>query len=449
MLALKVKNLKKIKEWEYFPFLLLGFMVLIMHTLMTGGWGDDLDFINVDNNLTDYLTNRYFTWSSRVIIELCVVLFSKLDFWIWKIFNTIIYTSIGVMLSKLLVKSNNKEMNYFIAGMMIIYPFYHLATAGWVTTCTFYLYPLFCLIYCLLTIKKVFENKKISWHEYLFYAAALLYASSMQQVTVIMMMFFIFLTVYIMVNKLSYHHIVGISLIASIAQIINAAVCPGNKIRTLESIYMLPAFPEYTLFDKLNIGFYTTMINLLTSFDAVFFIFISLLFLTIIFKYRDYKPRFAAIMPFLIWLIFMPIRALLKSPFGDSISKYKISDIIKIGYIESIPSETLWVSFALLIIFLLILYSVIRAFNKPETVAVLFILATGFVSRVLMGFSPTVYVSSYRTFIYMYFSLIICQIILLNKQLPQLREKKIFIHLFMVICAFSYILNLFKTTFSF
>jgi len=329
---------EKIKKWEYFPFLLLGFMVLIMHTLMTGGWGDDIEFINVDNNLTDYLINRYFTWSSRVIIELCVVLFSKLDFWIWKIFNTIIYTSIGVMLSKLLVKSNNKEMNYFIAGMMIIYPFYHMATAGWVTTCTFYLYPLFCLIYCLLTIKKVFENRNILRHEYLFYVAALLYASSMQQATVIMMMFFIFLIVYIMVNKLNYHHIVGVSLIVSVAQAINAAVCPGNKLRALESIYMLPAFPEYTLFDKLNIGFYTTMINFLTSFDAVFLMFISLLFLTITFKYRNYKPRFIAIIPLLIWLISMPIRAL-----------------SKIGYIKSIPSETLWLSLALLIIFLLIL----------------------------------------------------------------------------------------------
>jgi hypothetical protein len=63
---------------------------------------------------------------------------------------------------------------------------------------------------------------------------------------------------------------------------------------------------------------------------------------------------------------------------------------------------------------------------------------------VLMGFSPTVYASSYRTFIYMYFSIIICLIILMNKQLPQLKEKKIFINLFMAVCAFSYMLNLFK-----
>jgi hypothetical protein len=444
---------KKIKEWEYFPFVLLGFMILVMHILMTGGWGDDADFSKVDNNLADYLINRYFTWSSRVIIELCVVLFSKLDFLIWKIFNTIVYTLIGVMLSKLLVKSNNREMNYFIAGMMVIYPFYHMAPAGWVTTCAFYLYPLFCLIYCLLTIKKGVENKKISWHEYLFYAVALLYASSMEQVAVIMTMFFAFLAVYIMANRLNYRHIVGISLIVNVAQVINFVICPGNKLRTLESIYMLPGFSEFTLFDKLNIGFYTTMISFLTSFDAVFLMFISLLFLTIMFKYRKYKLGFVAIIPFLIWVIFMPIRVLLKSPLGNLLSEHKftsfIEDIIKIGYVESIPSETLWLSLALLMIFLPILYSVVKAFDKPETMAALFILATGFISRVLMGFSPTVYASSYRTFIYMYFSLIMCQIILFNKQLPQLMEKKIFIHLFVVVCAFSYVLNLFKVASSY
>jgi len=430
---------KKIKEWEYFPFVLLAFMVLIMHIPMIGEWGDDVDFrkVKVDSNLTDYLINEYFTWSSRVIINLSAILLSKINFVIWKIFNTIIYTSIGVMLSKLLVKSNNKEMNYFIAGMMIIYPFYHLATAGWVVTCTYYLYPLFCLIYCLLTIKKIFENKKILWYEYLFYTSALIYASSMEQVAVIMTMFFAFLVVYIITNKLNYNHIISISLIVSVAQVINAAICPGNKFRVLEEIHYLPAFAKFTLFDKLNIGFYTTMINFLTSFDAVFLMFISLLFLTIMFKYRKYKLGFVAIIPFLIWFIFMPIRAL--SKFNSF-----AADIIKIGYIESIPSETLWLSFALLIIFLLILYSVLRAYDKSEIVAVLFILATGFVSRVLMGFSPTVYASSYRTFIYVYFSLIICLIILVNKQLPQLMEKKIFIHLFISICAFSYMLNLFK-----
>jgi len=443
--------LKKIKKREYFPFILLGFMVLIMHLLMTGGWGDDDGFskVKLDNTLLDYLVNEYFTWSSRGIIELCAVLFSKLNFLIWSIFNTIIYTSIGVMLSKLLVKNNNREMNYFIAGMMIIYPFYHMATAGWVATCANYLYPFVCLIYCLLTIKKFFENKKILWYEYLFYAIALLYASSMQQVAVIMTMLFAFLAVYIIANKLSYHHIISISLIVNVAQAINAIICPGNKLRTLEeSVRYFPMFAEFTLFDKLNIGFYTTMISFLTSFDAIFLMFISLLFLTIMFKYRDYKLGFVAIIPFLIWLIFMPIRALLKSPYGNLISENKfasfIVDVIKIGYIESIPSETLWLSLALLIISLLILYSVIRAFDKPETMAVLFILVTGFISRVLMGFSPTVYASSYRTFIFMYFSLIIALIILLNKWLPQLREKKIFTHLFVVVCAFSYMLNIFK-----
>jgi len=434
---------KKVKEWEYFPFALLAFMVLIIHIPMTGGWGDDDGFSKVDNNLVvDYLINDYFTCSSRVIIVFCAILLSKMNFFIWKMFNTIIYTSVGVMLSKLLVKNNNKEMNYFIAGMMIIYPFYHLATAGWVTTCTFYLYPLFCLIYCLLIIKKIFENKKILWYEYLFYATALIYTSSMEQVAVIMAMFLVFLIVYIITNKLNYRHIIGISLIVSVAQIINAAICPGNKLRVFNEIHHLPAFTEFTLFDKLNIGFYTTMINFLTSFDAVFLMFISLLFLTIMFKYQKYKLGFVAIIPFFIWLIFMPIRVLSK------ITSF-VANVVKIGYIESIPSETLWLSFALLIIFLLILYSVLCAFDKSEIVAVLFILATGFISRVLMGFSPTVYASSYRTFVYMYFSLIICLIILMNKQLPQLMEKKIFVHLFIVICAFSYMLNLFKAASSF
>ena len=44
----------------------------------------------------------------------------------------------------------------------------------------------------------------------------------------------------------------------------------------------------------------------------------------------------------------------------------------------------------------------------------IFILGAAFCSRIAMGFSPTLYASAERTFIFAYFSLIICTFLLYN-----------------------------------
>jgi len=59
----------------------------------------------------------------------------------------------------------------------------------------------------------------------------------------------------------------------------------------------------------------------------------------------------------------------------------------------------------------------------------------GFATRVVIGFSPTVWASSLRTFIVLYFALIIC-IIYLSKELLELRLKyEYVVWAMLIICA--------------
>lgn len=54
--------------------------------------GDDVVFANVldEMSLAEFLNKRYFTWSSRVIIETFLVFIASWSPWIWKILNGIV-----------------------------------------------------------------------------------------------------------------------------------------------------------------------------------------------------------------------------------------------------------------------------------------------------------------------------------------------------------------------
>lgn len=445
-----IQKINKIYKWKYFPFLILGVLMLVMHMLMKESVGDDVYFSNAGKeDLLSYLAFRYHNWSSRIIIEFALILIFKLEFLVWKMINIIIYLLLGFLLSKIFVnpKTDVRKANWFIVGMLLIYPFYHMGSAGWVTTCVFYLYPLFLLIYCIYEVKKVFENRKIYWFEYILYFFALLFATSMEQITAMLTVLFIVLIIYTAYQK-NYRHLYGISLAVCFFQILFALTCPGNGIRQVTEIGVwYPGYESFNMFDKLNLGFYTTIIQFLSSYDGVFIIFCLLLLGTIMYKYKKIWYNVIAAIPSGIWAFLVSVWLLLKSPVRHLVSNNSlvkaVLKLLDIGNEMSVPSKTILLSLALLGVLLLLIYLVTLAFDKSEVIFVLFILALGFGSRILLGFSPTVYGSGYRISLYLYFSLIIGTILLMNKQMPILSGKKIFVRLFQMVCGLSYIVNIY------
>jgi len=143
----------------------------------------------------------YLNWSSRLLPAMLTYVLSKANVFVWIVFNTIIYTSIGILLSKIFVKTNKREMNYLTCGIMVVYPYFHMGSAGWVTTSVFYLYPLFCLLFCVLKTQKIMNNKKLSLYEYVLYFLSLLYATNTEQTVVILFLLYIILLIDMYVKK--------------------------------------------------------------------------------------------------------------------------------------------------------------------------------------------------------------------------------------------------------
>ena len=104
--------IKKIYKSDKFPFLILIMIYTFLSFFMEKS-GDDVWFaiVNENKNLFTFITERYNTWSSRVVIETILVIFAKyLPVSVWKISNLGIFYLLVYSISKLLIIHKNENI---------------------------------------------------------------------------------------------------------------------------------------------------------------------------------------------------------------------------------------------------------------------------------------------------------------------------------------------------
>ena len=167
----------------------------------------------------------------------------------------------------------------------------------------------------------------------------------------------------------------------------------------------LPQFAEWTLSYKLFRGAATTCANLLFARQSLFVVFVLLLIVYIVRKNKKYTWCAVLLAVLLLgaytlefgWFIHYPLYA---GGMPD------LQDIAVYPY--GILAST-----ALLLLLLCAVYAVYVA--DRQLGIVLFVLnILGFGSRIMMGLSPTLYISSYRTFTAQLFCFILCNVVLIN-----------------------------------
>ena len=170
-------NIKK-----YSPFILFAVLMLILHLIM-GLNGDDIKYAKVLSNqtLVDYLHYRYYNWSSRLIIDGILVILARLDMIIWKILDVIIYTVGVYYIIKLVNKNYSKKIAYLGVLLFLMYPFYEMASAGWISTTLNYSW---CFAFGMISfIPLIYEayGEKVNKYIYIISFLALLYAANQEQ----------------------------------------------------------------------------------------------------------------------------------------------------------------------------------------------------------------------------------------------------------------------------
>ena len=462
-------NIKK-----YFPFVLFVGAMLILHAIM-GFNGDDIKYAKVLTNqsLVDYINYRYYNWSSRLIIDGLLVILTHIDMIIWKILDVIIYTFGVYYIIKLVNKKYSKKMAYFGILLFLMYPFYEMASAGWISTTLNYSWCFAFGIISFIPLIYEVQGEKVNRYMYVISFLALLFATNQEQSGALIFAFNLLYLLNSLINKKPVNKFNVLATVISAGALIFVFTCPGNTIRFAHEVaYWYPEFANFTILDKSYLGLVTTFGSLIEQ-KILFPMFYIILSVFVLIrsedKYLKYFCYFNIILVVFITVFntFIDISILetsLKS-LGNVPGVIKNSPLMAIHHMfEQIVNATPYltetlklftyeglpklsinsISIVVLCLYLLISSCIMLVKAFPKNLLPFFIFLGGFVSRFIVGFSPVVFPSGARVTIFLYVALITLILMLLkklydNNAIPS-RTQVILENSFLIIAFLNYVI---------
>lgn len=430
---------------KYFPFVFFIGVMIILHSVM-GLNGDDIKYAKVlaNQSLVDYIHFRYYNWSSRLIIDGLIVILTRQNMIIWKILDIVVYTFGVYYIIKFVSKDYSKKIACFGILLFLMYPFYEMASAGWISTTLNYSWCFAFGIISFLPLIYESQGEKINRYVYVVSFLALIFATNQEQSAALVFAFNALYLLHCLIGKKRINRFNALALMIAALALIFIISCPGNDLRFAHEVaYWYPGFDSLPVLYKCYLGLVTTFGTLIQQ-KIIFPLFYILLNVCVFVKSKNrFLKYFCLFNIFLILFItifvaFIDIADLqtsLKS-FG-SLSKFVESSQLMIvpeifkHIIDSVPfiTQTLTLftyegipvpgihSTGIVIISLYMLISslimLVKAFSK--NLLPFFIFLGGFVSRFIVGFSPVIFPSGARVTIFLYVALITLALMLIKQ----------------------------------
>ncbi len=390
--------------------------LLILHAFVQPDFGDDLTYADVywDQNLLAFLKDRYEWWSSRVVIEAVMMPLTVADPWVWRILNTLMTVLLvwnTADLFGLPEEGEKAQAQCIFFALMWTVPLASLCSAGWITTTTNYLWPLALGTVALRPLKRWLLGQDCHLSELVFCPLCALYAANMEQTAAILLGVYLAVGVYLFVKKrrLPLFYFVMLALIGLSLWAILAS--PGNANRNAtETERFFPEFWELSGPQKLEMGFIESAhYYVAAGHKQVSYLFGALtgvLGLAMAGRARQGKGHPlqlpVALCPLLFyWGVGHLARYLL---YGGVLTRGLnlvglFGENRQLGGLGNYSAGLVLLQAA---VYLCLLGCVaLTVFflhgRSEETLFELLILGAGFTSRVLVGFSPTIYASGDRT----------------------------------------------------
>lgn len=409
---------KKYNLWLYYIF--ISFLFTLESVVYIGDPGDQFEFAKMANKFSflGFAIFRYKTWSSRLLIESITMFLSAH----YLIFKFCLFAGMIVFFYSLNELLFNKAKDYRIKYItpilfLVSFPSVFFTSAGLIATMTNYLFPMISFVVGCYLLK--FSNKWFVISSVPF----LIFACMQEQFTVFAFLLALYITfrnLVIKKEKLSLNIIPLV--ICSILGLISAIISPGSKIRViLETKTWYPGFDKLSIFTKVAKGFLETNRVLFLSTELSVIFLILLLFVFISLTKRLWRVTF--ISGSLLYI-------LLTNKLGVSSIFSALSRLIEIQNSRNNMVYFNWFENLFPLIFytfilLLLAYITFKSFSDYEKgVDAVVILAIGYISRMTVSLSPTLYASQLRTFTPLVFSLLILSILLIKEEIDNLSVIK-------------------------
>lgn len=385
--------------------------IILMMFITPNRYDDEVFLTNIaEQPILAYIGPRYFDWTSRFLIEfaLCGVL--KTSKYLWILIESLMVALIGYSISKLFVKDNKKENNVMLLFMILLYPFNVMSSAGWAATTVNYIWPMATMFYALIPIKKIWEGEKIHPISMFLHSLALIFAGNQEQTACILVGTYLLFAILMIIRDKKIKPYMVINTVLAIASLIFILTCPGNYVRQESEIAnYFKDMEMYTFLDKLGLGFTTTMGFLIGKGNLVYVVFTLLICVYVFSNHKEALYRVIACIPFVTSLTGYFGRDIISQVYPHLTSFYDLLASEEVLLTAATSNNLLYavpVIFSMGIIVCLIM-SLLLIFKNLKNNVALLVFLIGLASRLIMGFSPTIFVSGNRTMIFFEFSMII------------------------------------------
>lgn len=414
----KIISYIKTNIWVLYLFLFM-FMV-IRHAIIELGIGDDNWFFEQSKmGLIAFTKWRAQVWTSRNIIEFVMLILLNVNEWVWIILDSLMFVLIAHSMRKIISPNPNNDMyiTLLIVIIIVLFPFGIFCEAGWYATTLNYVWPLAFGLYGLSYITRIITKENITNLQKILLILATIYATNQEQMCALYVGFYGLFIIYCLIKHIHIPIFVYVIIAISLIMLGYHALCPGNANRkTVETQNYYPEFASFSIVDKLFLGLITTVsIGLVNTVYVVYLWNVVLLYL--IFKrHGDIKDILIVIMMTTINLVISIVDKF------DSISLFNnmflfFNDYLKIIKCIDYSQLGMYLIIGYFIVFILInLFLIKKYLGNKMFVVIGIILLAALCSRIILGFSASIFISGRRTFINSYFLILVAGLLCLNYQ---------------------------------
>lgn len=399
-------------------------ILLAVHFFMRTNFGDDVHYATEwgKEPLSVFLKERYDWWSSRVVIEAFMLPLTAAPAWVWKFLNILMVLTLVLNSADLFaVERKTQAQLLFFVGIWMI-PLLTINGAGWITTTTNYLWTLSLGLVVLRPLKHWLCQEKCAKWEYVICPLCTLYAANMEQMGAILCGAYLVCGMYLFIRKRKVSPLYLVQVLLILGMLYYVLSSPGNGWRKQYEVERyFPEFNFLSTWKKLFIGFLDTgqyyLAGGLRHGCFIFALLSGVLFAAVL--QRNLKDREAAKgKKFAEWCKLLVALAPAAFYWGvGHLGSYLLSRdaFPRGGHIVGVlsenrnmslfgeyPAELVALQAATYLILLLCTALAVYFIHgkSKETLLEWIVLAAGIISRVIIGLSPTIYVSGERTAIF-------------------------------------------------
>lgn len=422
-------------------WLLLGFygvLAILFHMfwLKLGG-GDDYYFMTCldDTSFGAFMVKRWYGWSSRLVIEVVLVLVLQQPILVWKVLDILVSVLIAWLLCGFFCRSYGQyggesgatadknalpgmqaaiplaSLILFLC-LLLSYDFREMDSAGYMTTTINYWWPLAAFLVAALPLYLWYQEGACKKGYYVLGTLAAIFAINQEQICAMALLACLYLLITDKLRGRKTTPYLYVLLALSVFFAVCVVICPGNAARKASNIdFWFPAYAGFNLVQKVLLGWYSLLKTLYQDVNLPYFLMSAVLFAAVWKKQKGLPARLVAAIPLLSNLGLLGVLLFGKYreyPWVHLILHIFDFDQPVVYYQGSLPNSNRLLLLVYTLCCVCVVISLFLIWSRRErAVDALALLIIASASKISMGLSPTVWASSERTSIFLDFGFLL------------------------------------------